>query len=637
MIKINLLTIENITKSYGERNLFENVELTITDSNKIGLIGINGTGKSTLLKIIVGLEIPDTGQISYKKDISIQYLSQNPTYENNPTIIEHIFNGNSDSLSIIRDYEVTQNSLEVDPNNQALQDRLYRLTETINNNDLWDYENQVKTILTKLGIKNFHQKMNTLSGGQKKRVALANVLISTCDLLVLDEPTNHMDNDTIDWLETYLKNRHGALLMITHDRYFLDRVVNKTIELDHGKLYSYKGNYSYFVEKKIERQALENSLEQKRKNLYKKELAWMKKGAKARTTKQKARIQRFEEIQNNEPSETADKLSISVGHSRLGGKVIEINNIYKGYPDKSLIEDFSYILLRDDRIGIIGNNGIGKSTLLKIITGSLSPDKGSIDVGSTVKIGYFSQESEYMDESMRAIEYIREISEFVETKEGTKTSAASLMETFLFNKDLQWNTISRLSGGEKRRLFLLKILMTEPNILILDEPTNDFDLDTLKVLENYLDDFNGAVISVSHDRYFLDRTCNRIFSFEGKGNIIEHTGNYSDYLHHKKTYLIDTSDIYNKKTDSAKNTKQNLQKTKLSYKEKKELEQIPKEITIIEEKLSVLEEKINLCTSDFIQLNELVTEKNNLEEEMLINLEREEYLLNFEQLKKESH
>lgn len=637
MIKINLLTIENITKSYGERNLFENVELTITDSNKIGLIGINGTGKSTLLKIIVGLEIPDTGQISYKKDISIQYLSQNPTYENNPTIIEHIFNGNSDSLSIIRDYEVTQNSLEVDPNNQALQDRLYRLTETINNNDLWDYENQVKTILTKLGIKNFHQKMNTLSGGQKKRVALANVLISTCDLLVLDEPTNHMDNDTIDWLETYLKNRHGALLMITHDRYFLDRVVNKTIELDHGKLYSYKGNYSYFVEKKIERQALENSLEQKRKNLYKKELAWMKKGAKARTTKQKARIQRFEEIQNNEPSETADKLSISVGHSRLGGKVIEINNIYKGYPDKSLIEDFSYILLRDDRIGIIGNNGIGKSTLLKIITGSLSPDKGSIDVGSTVKIGYFSQESEYMDESMRAIEYIREISEFVETKEGTKISAASLMETFLFNKDLQWNTISRLSGGEKRRLFLLKILMTEPNILILDEPTNDFDLDTLKVLENYLDDFNGAVISVSHDRYFLDRTCNRIFSFEGKGNIIEHTGNYSDYLHHKKTYLIDTSDIYNKKTDSAKNTKQNLQKTKLSYKEKKELEQIPKEITIIEEKLSVLEEKINLCTSDFIQLNELVTEKNNLEEEMLINLEREEYLLNFEQLKKESH
>lgn len=628
---INLLTIDNISKSYGEKTLFENINLTINDFDKLGLIGVNGTGKSTLLKIIMGLETKDTGQITSMRDIKIEYLSQSPLYNDLSTVIEHVFKGNSESLNSIRDYEELIKLTEQEPADLKLQERLLRLTEEINKLDLWDYEIQIKTILTKLGITNFHQKISELSGGQKKRVALASALISPCDLLILDEPTNHMDNDVIDWLEKYLKNRKGALMMITHDRYFLDRVINKIIELDHGKLYSYSGNYSYFVEKRIERQLNDTALEHKRISLYKKELAWMRKSAKARTTKQKARIQRFEALENTKDNVHDLTLTIPVAHSRLGNKIIEIENISKSYTSSPLIKDFSYILLKDDRIGIIGDNGTGKSTLLNIITNKITPDKGNINIGSTVKIAYFSQESDEMDENMRAIEYIKEVAEYFHTADGSIISAGQIMEIFLFTNEIQWTKISRLSGGERRRLYLLKILMSEPNVLILDEPTNDFDLDTLKVLESYLDDFQGAVISVSHDRYFLDRTCKRIFSFEGKGQIVEHTGNYSDYVAYKLAEEEDTIQLKAQTVHPVQiEIKQKTQKTKFTYKEKIEFEQLPKKIEILEGRLEIIEEKIRHITTDFVKLNEYTIEKDAIEEELLSKLERQEYLIKLE-------
>ena len=627
--KINVISIENISKSYGNRMLFENLNLTITEADKIGLIGINGTGKSTLIKIISGLETQENGHVNFMKGISIEYLSQNPTYHDNSTILEQIFKGNSKSLNCIRDYEETLEALEINPGDKKLQERLSKLSNQMKALNLWDYESQIKTILTKLKISHFNQKMGDLSGGQRKRVALAAVLISPCDLLILDEPTNHMDNDTISWLETYLKGRKGALLMVTHDRYFLDRVVNKIIELDHGQLYSYSGNYSYFIEKRIERRFLENALESKRINLYKSELAWIRRGAQARTTKQKARIQRFETLKNTKHSIEESNLTISAAHSRLGSKIIEINHITKNFSEINLIDDFSYTVLKNDRIGIIGDNGIGKSTLLNIITGKIMPDIGSVDIGSTVKIGYFSQESEDMDEDKRAIEYIKDIAEFFKTPDGSKVTAAQIMETFLFSKDMQWTPISRLSGGEKRRLYLLKVLMTEPNVLILDEPTNDFDLDTLKVLESYLESFKGAVINVSHDRYFLDRTCKRIFSFEGNGKIVEHTGNYSDYV----ATRIDEP-IATKKHPVKENIKPDTfapHTPKFTFKEKFEFEQLPSQIEELEDRLSDIEKEINKNATDFTKLQTLMEQKNDFEEELLIKLERQEYLINLNQ------
>lgn len=623
---INVLSIENISKSYGDKMLFENLNLTITHTDKIGLIGINGTGKSTLLKIISGLETQEIGEVNFMKDISIEFLSQNPNYHNNSTILEQIFKGNSKSLNCIRDYEETLEALELNSSDNKLQKRLSQLSIQMKALDLWDYESQIKTILSKLKISNLNQKMGDLSGGLRKRVALAAVLISPCDLLVLDEPTNHMDNDTISWLESYLKGRKGALLMVTHDRYFLDRVVNKIIELDHGQLYSYSGNYTYFVEKRIERRFLENALESKRLNLYKNELSWIRRGAKARTTKQKARIQRFETLENTKYSIEDPTLTISAAHSRLGSKIIEINHIWKSFSQSPCIADFSYTMLKNDRIGIIGDNGIGKSTLLNIMTGRLLPDKGSIDIGSTVNMGYFSQESENMDENMRAIEYIKEVAEFFMTSDGLKVTASQIMETFLFSKEIQWTTISRLSGGEKRRLYLLKTLMSKPNVLILDEPTNDFDLDTLKVLESYLEDFIGAVIIVSHDRYFLDRTCKRIFSFEGNGAIIEHTGNYSEYVANRKNDTISTKEDPVKK--NIKPDDLTPHSPKLTFNEKFELEQLPSQIETLEKKLSDIETEIKEHVTDFTKLQTLLEQKNNVEEALLLKMERQEHLIN---------
>ncbi|PAB57717.1 ABC-F family ATP-binding cassette domain-containing protein [Anaeromicrobium sediminis] len=623
---MNVLSVENLTKTYGEKILFEDISFTISDTEKIGIIGINGTGKSSLLKIIAGVDSPDSGTMKVPNGIRIEYLPQNPEFDPDATVLKQIFRGESPILKLIREYESTLEEVSENPNNSSLQDKLLKLTDQMNGQDAWELESQVKTVLTKLGITSFNKKMKELSGGQKKRVALASALISPCDLLILDEPTNHMDNMTIDWLENYLANRKGALLMITHDRYFLDRVVNKTLELDKGKMYTYMGNYSYFTEKKLERRDLESSMEKKRQSLYKKELEWIRTGARARTTKQKARIQRFEDLKEKKINIEEENLEISVGHSRLGKKIIEIKNIAKSFPGNDLIKDFTYIFVKEDKIGIVGPNGMGKSTLLNLITEKLSLDGGSIDIGPTVKIGYFSQESQEMNPNLRAIEYIKEVAEFVTTADGTKISASQMMERFLFTSDMQWTYIYKLSGGERRRLYLLSVLMMAPNVLILDEPTNDLDIDTLQVLESYIDEFIGPVITVSHDRYFLDRTCNKILSFEGQGQIVENVGNYSDYMAKQEelTKHIESSSENTKKAPKEKRVRQ--QKLKFSYKEEKEYETIEADIEKIEEKISSIDEKMQTCTTDFTKLQELAEEKETLEEELLYKLERQEYL-----------
>ncbi len=624
---MNVLSVENISKNYGEKILFDNASLNIRDTDKIGIIGINGTGKSTLLKIIAGIEASDSGSINVPSGIRIEYLPQNPDFKGDATILEQVFKGETPIMKVIREYEKALEDISKTPKDYKLQERLIELSAKMDSLNAWEIESQVKIVLTKLGISDFETKIGSLSGGQRKRIALARVLIAPCDLLILDEPTNHMDNSTIEWLEEYLGNRKGALLLITHDRYFLDRVVNRSVELDKGRLYTYTGNYSEFLQKKMERKNLETVIEKKRQSLYKKELEWIRAGVKARTTKQKARIQRFEEIKDSKIDLDDSSIDISVGHSRLGKKIIDIKNISKSFDKNPLIKDFSYTVVKNDRIGIIGDNGIGKSTLLKAIVGKLEIDKGSIDIGTTVKIAYFSQESEEMNEKLRAIEYIREEAEYVLTSDGSKISAAQMMERFLFNKDMQWIYTARLSGGERRRLQLLRVLMMAPNILILDEPTNDLDIDTLKVLESYIDEFNGAVITVSHDRYFLDRICNKIFSFEGNGKIIEHTGNYSDYKEYKKNHLVlDTKEDNPDKKQSMNNRKLKEKRLKFSYKEKLEYESIEGDIDALEEKLSALEGEIAVNSSNFLTLQDLMEKKEKIEEELLNKMERWEYL-----------
>lgn len=638
---MNVLTGEHISKSYGVKKLFDNISFTISTNDKIGLIGLNGSGKTTLLKIITQEESADTGFINTPSGTTIEYLSQNIDFSLESSVLEQVFKGDSIEMKVLRDYELALENSMKKPNDEKFQQRIIQLTDDMNKYNVWELESQAKTILTKLGITEFNKKIAHLSGGQKKRVALASALITPCDLLILDEPTNHMDSITIDWLETYLENRQGALLMVTHDRYFLDRVVNKTLELDKGNLYTYDGNYSEFLEKKLERAELEASMEDKRQKLYKKELAWMKKGAKARTTKQKARIQRFEEIKDAKIDIDNSNLDISVSGSRLGNKVIEIENLSKSFEDQTLINDFTYTFLRDDRVGIIGKSGIGKSTLLNLIMDKIKPDSGTIDLGPTVNIAYFSQESEEMDTSLRAIEYIKRSGEFVTTADGTQISASQMMERFLFSSDMQWSIISKLSGGEKRRLYLLKVLMTSPNVLILDEPTNDLDLDTLKVLEEYIHDFSGPVITVSHDRYFLDVISNKIFSFEGCGQVLVNVGNYSDFVDKRdvlvsnlnKSGSLDKKNENNDKMDNrkVKITKEKPKKTKFSYNEKREFEKLDSDILSIENKIDKVDENMELHSSDYEKLEKLVEEKEELEDELLFKLERQEFFDNLQE------
>lgn len=628
---MNLITLENISKSYSEKILANNVSLGINEGEKIGLIGVNGTGKSSFLKIVAGVEETDEGTVTKGNRVRIEYLAQTPDYDDNATVLEQVFKGNSEEMRILREYEELLEKIDKGEVKENDSERLIRLQGKIDALNLWDMESEAKNVLTKLGITNFEEKVGNLSGGQKKRIMLAAALITPCELLILDEPTNHLDNETISWLEEYLNSRKGALLMITHDRYFLDRVTNRILELDRGRLFSYDGNYSVFLEKKMERIAIEKASEEKRQNLMRKELAWVRRGAKARTTKQKARLQRFDELVNQEGFIENENIEISVMGTRLGKKIIEIEHLNKSFGDKKIVDDFNYIVLRSDRIGIVGPNGIGKSTLMGMIEGKVAPDSGEIIKGETVKIACFSQEDTHMHPEMRAIDYIKEAGEYLQTATGERITASQMCEKFLFDGTLQWTMIGMLSGGERRRLHLLRVLMEAPNVLLLDEPTNDLDIETLNRLEDYLDDFGGVVITVSHDRYFLDRICNKIFSYEGNGKIDIYTGNYGDYLLSKEEEAVNNKEKEvavdkNKKEPSVDKNKNKGKVLKFSFKEQREFETIDEEIMTLEEKIEELDSLMAKHASEYGRLQELMEEKAKVEEELAFKYERWEYL-----------
>ena len=618
---MSLITIEHLTKSYTERLLFDDTAFSINEGEKVGLIGINGTGKSTLLKIVAGLEEPDDGSVVRRRNLYIRYLPQIPVFTAGDTVLDAIVRDNASEPHFSSREEI---------------------------------EASAKNILTRLGIYDFDEKVEHLSGGQRKRVALTSVLLSTADLLILDEPTNHLDSEMADWLEDYLKKFRGALLMITHDRYFLDSVTNRIVELDKGKLYSYQTNYEGFVKLKAERIDIAVASERKRQSILKTELAWMQRGARARSTKQKAHIQRYEALRDMDAPEFDKEVEMESISSRLGRTTVEVKDLCKSYGNKVLLKDFTYIFLKNDRVGIIGPNGSGKSTLMKMIAGWVQPDSGSIEIGQTVKIGYFSQENEAMDESLKVIDYIRNVAEYVQTKDGS-ISASQMLERFLFPGSVQYTTISRLSGGEKRRLYLLRILMDAPNVLLLDEPTNDLDIRTLTILEDYLDSFQGIVITVSHDRYFLDRMVRRIFAFEGDGKVVQYEGGFTDY---QAAYLLKhpellcgsagrgkngaAGDRYGRGAagsvgaaggngaagsldqnaadaddlnavgagkKSSQDGRAHQKKLKFSYKEQREWDTIEDEIAGLEAEIEALDGQIAESATNYGKLNQLMTEK----------------------------
>lgn len=605
---MNLVTIEHLTKSYTERLIFDDTDFSINEGEKIGLIGINGTGKSTLLKIVAGLEEPDKGIVVRGRNLDMRYLPQNPKVTEGDTIIE----------SILRDNE--------------------------GHPHIWDMESQAKTMLTKVGIYDFDAKVETLSGGQRKRVALVSTLMADTDLLILDEPTNHLDSDMADWLEDHLKKFRGAILMITHDRYFLDSVANRIVELDKGKFYSYQTNYEGYLEMRAERLDTAQASERKRQSILRVELEWMKRGARARSTKQKAHIQRYEALRDQKGPELDQSMELESISSRLGRTTVELDHLCKAYGDKTLIKDFTYIFLKNDRVGIIGPNGSGKSTLMKMIAGWVQPDSGTIEIGQTVKMGYFSQENEAMDESLKVIDYIKNVAEYVQTKDGS-VSASMMLERFLFPSSVQYTTIDRLSGGEKRRLYLLRILMDAPNVLLLDEPTNDLDIRTLTILEDYLDSFQGIVITVSHDRYFLDRIVRRIFAFEGNGKITQYEGGFTDYqaallrkeveaeamaAGNPKAGVKSDKSKDEKSEEDSKSSKKTWnggpKKLRFTYQEQKDWDVIESQIEKLEEEIAGLEVQMEKAASDFVKLKELMDRKAQAESELDAKMERWMYL-----------
>ena len=591
---MNLLTMEHITKSYTDRILLNDVAFSINENEKIGVIGINGMGKSTLLKVAAGIEPYDSGKISMGNHVKISYLPQTPQFAEDDTVLSAAIAGNIDEL------------------NQ------------------WTIEADARSMLNQLGFTDYEEKVSHMSGGQKKRIALVKALLTPADILVLDEPTNHLDNAMSEWLEDYLIQFRGAILMVTHDRYFLDRVSNRIVEVDQGALYHYPGNYSEFVRLKEERQNIALATEKKRKNLLRTELEWLHRGARARSTKQKAHIDRIKAMQEMKDIQEEKQVAMDSVVTRMGNKTIELSHISKAYGSKVLLQDYNYIFLKNDRIGIIGPNGCGKSTLLKIIEGILEPDTGSVDVGQTIKIGYFSQENEYMDESLKVIDYVKEVGEYITTSDG-KITAAQMLENFLFDGTMQWSKIEKLSGGEKRRLYLLRVLMSAPNVLILDEPTNDLDIQTLTILEDYLDRFDGIVIVVSHDRYFLDRTVRRIFAFEGNGVIRQSEGGYSDYLirlelEKPEEELPASVKKDERKADSKKSWKGGEKKLKFSFKEQREFETIDDDIAALEEKIEAADADILKNATNSAKLAELMAEKESLEQQLEEKMDRWVYL-----------
>lgn len=598
-IVLILLNAENLSKGYSDRQLLDGCSLAVNEGDKIGLIGVNGTGKSTLLKIIAGLDFPDSGTVTRAGGVRVAYLPQNPVFSKNATVLEQVMKGVAISEELAEEAKVRQQADEY----------------------------QCKTILTKLGL-SYDQKISLLSGGQKRRVAMACALAAEAEVLILDEPTNHIDSEMVDWLESYLKRFAGAVLMVTHDRYFLERVVNRIVELDHGKLYSYPANYSQYLELKAQREEMQLATERKRQSLYRKELAWIQRGARARSTKQQFRVNRFEELKNSEYVPDNSKMEVSALSSRLGKKIIEIENISKSFDGKVLVKDFSYNLLKGDRVGIIGPNGYGKSTLVRMICGVLEPDSGTVVHGDTVKIGYFSQESfigSECDPSTKAIDYIKSISQEIDTPEG-KLTASQMMEKFLFSSDLQYTEIGRLSGGERRRLYLLRVLMEAPNVLVLDEPTNDLDIETLSVLEDYLEEFPGVVIAVSHDRYFLDKLMNHVFVLAGDGQITHYTGGYADYRADVAAQEKAKKAAEPAKAKTTQDGRNQREKLKFSFKEQREYEQIDEVIASLEEKIQQTEKDIAANSSDYGALQELTEKKEQLETELAEKMERWVYL-----------
>ncbi len=625
---MNLLTAENICKNYSEKILLENICLGINEGDKIGIIGVNGTGKSTLLKILSGFEIPDRGRITRANKCDLGYLPQNCDFSSSDaTVLEQIFRGNSSVMKLLRKYRAVLGLIKKDPDNTELQNSIFDLNSKMESENAWGIENKAKTILTKLGIVDFDAKVSTLSGGQKKRIALASTLITPSNILILDEPTNHLDDETIEWLEDLLDKFNGALVMVTHDRFFLDKITNRIFELSHGNLYSYTGNYSTFLEKKAERLERENADDRKRKSLIKKELAWIRRGAKARSTKQKARIERFENLTSEKHITSDPKLDIDIKSSRIGKKVINIDNISKSFGDKIIVKNFSYNILNNDRIGILGSNGCGKSTLMNILSEKILPDSGSIDIGETIKIGYFSQEIPDMDMNQRVIEYIKNTSGYADTESGEKISASAILEKFLFEPSVQWTPLGKLSGGERRRIYLLKVLMEYPNLLLLDEPTNDLDIETLTILEDYLQNFKGAVVSVSHDRYFLDKIVNKLFVFEGHGRISQYTSSYSYFrqMQRKKQNEISGGNIKENKAKKI-HTHTREKKLKFTYKEQLEFNEIDGIIENLENAISEKEMEMEKASSDYLLLEKLTAEKEALKKELDEKIDRWTYL-----------
>lgn len=628
---MNLVTLENISKSYSEKTLLNNVSLGINEGDKIGLIGINGAGKSTFLKIIAERDDFFDGNRIQGKNVRIEYLSQDTNFDSESTVIEQVFKGDTKEMKLLIEYEDILNKIE--NGESSLDNKLIDIQSKIDNLNLWALESEAKIILNKLGINNYQEKMGNLSGGQKKRVFLASALITPCELLILDEPTNHLDSDSIEWLEEYLNAKNIALVMITHDRYFLDRVANKIVELDRGNIYLYEGNYTKYLEKKIERIEIEKKQESKRQSLIRNELKWVKRGAKARTTKQKARLQRFEELVNKEYIEVKSDIEINYVGRRIGKKILEIDGLSKSFGDRKLIDKFSYKVLKEDRIGIIGKNGAGKTTLLNILLGKLEPEQGKFEFGETIKVGYFSQDCSELNDSDRVIDFVRERGEYIPTFDGNTITASTLCEMFLFDGTMQYSKIEKLSGGEKRRLQLLRVLMESPNFLIFDEPTNDLDIETLKILEDFLDNYSGIVMVVSHDRYFLDRICNKILSYESNGKLKIYHGNYSDYLIQKdienqnKCNEKDNKDNINEKIKKEK--PKSLNKVpKFSFKEQKEFKEIDDIILNLENKLEKIQKDIEENSTNYSKLQELIEEKEELEMILLEKYERQEYLYN---------
>jgi ABC transport system ATP-binding/permease protein len=629
---MNIVSLENVSKNFGIKPLFENVTLGLEDRDKIGIIGANGSGKTTLLRVIAGLEEPDTGRVVRAKGKSLAYLSQNPPFDDNLTVLETIFASSGGVMQTILDYENVCHELAAGDYSSRVLERMSDLQHELETNGGWEIETNARAVLTRLEIHDTAAKMGTLSGGQRKRVALAHELIFKPDILILDEPTNHLDADTIEWLEDYLRRYTGVLLLVTHDRYFLDRVTDRIFEVDRGTVQNFAGNYAYYLEKKAEQDTLREVEGHKREQLIKKELAWLRRGAKARTRKSKHRIEAAHTLMAIPKEQAKGEVDIAIGSKRLGSKVIEINDVSKSYGDNVLINRLSYLLKRDDRIGIIGANGSGKTTLLDMLTGRVPPDSGEIEMGSTVHIGYYDQESRALNDDQRVLDYIRDVAEYVTTTDGVQITAGKMLERFLFSPAAQYSIIGNLSGGERRRLYLLRILMGSPNVLLLDEPTNDLDIPTLIALEEYLDDFAGALIVVSHDRYFLDRTVDNIFRFEPGGEVREYAGDYSAYLEYREREQADVrtgsdSDRVplpakpESNTAAAARTDRPVSK-KLSFKELREFESIEARIASAELRLPAIERDLSAAASDAGRVNELFNEQQQLNAQMEKDVER---------------